>query len=142
MDEYVPDEISFWAEVLSGSLVERAEALAARGGAMMKSSRPVPKKCQGDYSQALYWNRSMALSTRPEWDPKKGPRLNVTTVIIMEMLYLDTISRRDQMGSRTMAYVMHEAIKRFGLVEIVVDEKHKNKGVGTNVSRLIGRAAP
>jgi len=142
MDEYVPDEISFWAEVLSGSLVERAEALAARGGAMMKSSRPVPKKCQGDYSQALYWNRSMALSTRPERDPKKGPRLNGSPAIIMEVLNLDTFSRRDQMGSRTMADVMLDAIKRFGPDVMVVDEMHKIKGVGTNVSRLIGRAAP
>lgn len=145
---YVPDDIDFWAEAVGGSLVERAETLAARGGNHFQSPLKASRETyewqhrQVHHPSALHVNRAIELDTRPEQDRRDGPVYGATRPsIIMLVVNHDTFSRRDAVGSRTMADVMLEAIKRFGPDVMVVDELHKIMSPTSNLSRLIGRAA-
>lgn len=142
MRTYLPDEIEFWAEAVGGSLVERAELIAARGGHPMRPLKNEPPRgSRGNTPQALYWNRSILTDARPERDPRDGPRLEGRPSVTMLVINYDTFSRRDTVGSRTLADVMLEALKRFGPDVMVVDELHKIKSATSNVSRLLGRIA-
>ena len=154
---YAAEQIGFWAEALGGSIVQRAEALAARGGSpfsrtpgtgRQKSASPrqrarlrgalaAPRATHVEKSRAVSWRHAfdakapMSLTDGP--DGVQGPRL------IVEVLNLDTFSSRSAVGSKTMADVLLESVKRFDPEVIVVDEVHRIKGVSSNVSRALSR---
>src|SRR3546814_6923999 len=56
--------------------------------------------------------------------------------IVMEVLGLDALAqRREVTKTRTIADVMHAAIKRFTPDLIVLDESHRIKGASSNANR-------
>src|SRR3546814_13458680 len=60
--------------------------------------------------------------------------------IVMEVLGLDALAqRREVTKTRTIADVMHAAIKRFTPDLIVIDESHRIKGASSNASRTAAR---
>ena len=141
MGLYVPDEIDYWAEALGGSMLEKAETLAARGG--NRHGKPLTKHkrgAEGERPEALFYRKAIALNTRGI-EPEQGPALEKAPGIIMQVVNFDTFSRRDAVGGKTMADVMMEAIKRFAPDVVVVDELHKIKSASSNVSRLLSRVS-
>jgi hypothetical protein len=141
-------QVNYWAEALGGSLVERARALASRGGAPMKRVKPArgparlaALRAEG-FDKALYWGARA--DGRPSSRPltnTEGPNGlgNAKPRIVLEVLNLDTFARRDRYGSGTMADLMLDAVKRFNPAMVIVDESHKIKGAGSNTSRLMDR---
>lgn len=137
---FASPEVNFWAEALGGSLKQRAEALAARGGFPYKGTRSRekahPKAVHGD--KAYAWDtratgRDLPVTRTEGPDGVPGPKM------VLEVLNLDTFSRRDTVGSKTMADVMLDAVRRFEPDLVVVDESHKIKSPMGNSSRLLGR---
>lgn len=136
---YVPDEIAYWAEALGGSMLEKAETMAARGG--NRYGKPLTKHkrgAEGTRPEALFYRKAIELETR-HMVPEDGPNLEQTPSIILLVVNFDTFSRRDTVGGKTMADVMLEAVKRFGPDVAVADELHKVKSASSNVSRLLSR---
>lgn len=152
--EYLSPQISFWAEALGGNLLERAEALAARGG------NPFPRRIArkgvgpkvvldaGVHPRAQHYQKSWAWAARkgpdgvfdkqqfgPDGLGAEWPRL------VLEVINIDTLTRRDQIGSKSLADVMVDAIKRFNPQVLVVDESHKIKSPTGNASKLLARVA-
>lgn len=141
MEQYVPDEIAYWAEALGGSMLEKAEIMAARGG--NRYGKPLTKHkrgAEGVRPEALFYRKAIALGTRHMVE-EDGPNLEQSPAIVMQVVNFDTFSRRDAVGGKTMADVMLEAIKRFGPDVVVVDELHKIKSASSNVSRLLSRVS-
>lgn len=139
MEEYAAEGVNFWAEVLGGSLLDRAASLAARGGRLFTKD-PLKKPMRpGVHPKALNHEKAMAFASRPAVDPRKGPDAVPGPKIVMAVTNIDTFSRRDRVGSQTMADVMVDAIKRFRPDLVVVDESHKIKSAMGNASRLLGR---
>ena len=58
---------------------------------------------------------------------------------MVEVINLDTFSSRAQIGSRTSADVLLDAVTRFAPEVVVIDESHRVKGASSNVSRLMAR---
>lgn len=140
---FVSPQVNYWSEALGGSLRQRGEALAARGGRPFKSYRP-PRGRKHAPRAAHYW-RSLGLDARKQGealgDLSQGPEGLGSALprLVLVSVNFDTFSSRQRIGSRTMADYMMEAVKRFDPDLVVVDESHKIKGVSSNVSRLLGR---
>lgn len=113
---YISENVSFYAEAIGGSIKQRAEVLVARG--------------KGDYKTGR--RRSIARSHRIV---KGAPSLTLLA------LNLDAFASRSAVGSRTMADLVIEAVKRYKPDLIVVDESHRIKGATSNTSRAVGRLA-
>lgn len=149
---WVSPQVNFWAEALSGSIIQRAEALAARGGSPMNSRdknkrrrfREVngvrmeePARAEG-WQRSLDWNarsnvRAVLGSDGPDGLGKDLPRL------VIEVLNLDTFSSRQRVGSKTTADIVLDGVRRYKPDLVVVDESHKIKSATSNVSRLMDR---
>lgn len=147
MPEWASPDVNFWAEALGGTLLQRAETLASRGGQPytkpLSPNHPL-KPLKGQGTRGWHTQRALALSTRPELSPeelKMGPDAIPGRKIILQAVNIDTFSQRSQVGSRTMADIMLEAIRRFRPDVIVIDESHKIKGATSNVSRLMARVS-
>jgi SNF2 family DNA or RNA helicase len=148
-ERYVSDSVTLWAEALGGSIRQRAEALAARGGHPFKLESKTRKK---HGPKGIHFEKSVMLhfrGDRPEGHPADGPdALGIERPrLIIEVVNLDTFSSRHQVGTSasTLADVMYDAIKRYKPDLVVVDEAHKVKSPTSNVSRMmarIGRLAP
>jgi SNF2 family DNA or RNA helicase len=146
-ETYVTDQVHVWAEVLGGSIVQRAQGLASRGGLPMRGTpaRGRSGKWQGPRAAhwQLAWSRYMRgsqtrvgpihASEGPDGLGTDKPRL------VLEVVNLDTMASRHRDGSRTRADLVLEAVKRFDPDLVVVDESHKIKGVQANASRLMAR---
>lgn len=135
---FASSQIDFWVEVLGGSIRQKVEALAARGGHPLgrtASKREAPDAFGVGRAQALDLRggdlRRAALGPRALSGER--PRLVLVSV------NLDTFSSRQQAGSGTMADLVLEGVKRFDPHAVVVDEMHKIKSPSSNVSRLLGR---
>lgn len=141
MSTYTAQGVNFWAEALSGSLLQRAEALASRGGRAYK--RAFSKLKVRPPERGWHVKRSLALNTRPALDEEAlmaGPLAVPPKRIVMEVINIDTLTQRQQVsGSRSMADVMVESVKRFDPQVAVIDESHKIKGSSSNASRLLAR---
>lgn len=151
MEEWASPQVHWWAEALGGSLIERAEALAARGGATVRprasktvdgKPRRTRKPKPGEKPSALHWRRSMAFaSSEPGVENWHGPEAVPNAKVVVEVLNIDSFVSRKTMGSKTMADVMLNAVRRFNPDIVVVDESHKIKSANGNASRLLGRIA-
>src|SRR5699024_3048325 len=142
MATYVPEGVSYWAEVLTGTLLQRAEALASRGGRpfgrqLSTSSTASIREGRGPRTQ--HFHRSWMQASRPEVAREDGPDALPSPRIVLEVLDMDALAARHQVGSRTMADIVLDAVKRFGPHVAVVDELHKAKGATSNTSRLLAR---
>jgi SNF2 family DNA or RNA helicase len=151
---FASPQINFWAEALGGSRPEKAEALAARGGAPYtrpigwKRGDPIPPPQPAPqwHPRALHFERSIAWSAldrnreRPVTQ-SEGPFGVARPRLVLEVLNVDTFSSRETIGSKTMADVMVESIKRFAPDLVVIDESHRIKGATGNASRLMGRVS-
>lgn len=147
-DKFVSPQVGFWAEALGGSLLHRAEALAARGDQPFGKPLSKPRREKLMHPRAQNADLSFAWSyrtldeerTRPVTrgegpEAIKGPRL------VLEVINIDTLTSRQAVGKRTMADIMVDAIKRYNPHLVVVDESHKIKGYSGNASRLLARVS-
>lgn len=133
---FAAEGVNVWAEALGGSIAQRARVLAARG-----PYRPDPRE---GARRAIAWAGVDAYGERQpqqgrfrsmHWTGmEKGPG------IVMEVVSLDALAqRREVTKTRTIADVMHTAIKRFTPDLIVIDESHRIKGASSNASRTAAR---
>lgn len=147
---FISPQTSYWAEALGGTLEQRAEALAARGGRPYKKDSTGPRE-PWTAPRAVHVRRSLAVSYQDrtwtsDWEeqeggPENGPdQLNAEMPrLVLVAVNLDAFSSRTQYRSTTMADRMLDAVKRFSPDLVIVDESHKIKGAGSNVSRLMSR---
>jgi SNF2 family DNA or RNA helicase len=149
-ETYVSPQVHYWAEALGGSLVQRAEALAARGGHPFRPKRGEPVRAvkpRDGAPRARHWDKSIAWGARASSDRPRpitategpdGLGTDKPRLVIISVNF-DTFSSRQANGGGTMADLMLDAVKRFEPDVVVVDESHKIKGAMSNVSRLLGR---
>lgn len=142
-EQYVHDDVAVWAEALGGSIQQKVEALAARGGQPYRQ-RAGARRPKGA-PRALHVGRSVALYTRSS-SGGRVPPLNGPDALgqgkprlILESLNFDTFKSRQSKGSRTMADLVLDGVARFKPDLVIVDEMHKLKGSTSNVSRLLSR---
>jgi SNF2 family DNA or RNA helicase len=143
--------VNWWAEALGGSLLQRAEAMAARGensytrlmsdqGRVNKVHPGAPRSLHHEKSWA--WAASCPERTVPITQSEGPAGLGSDRPrVVIEVINIDTLQYRTTLGGRTMADVMVDAIKRYGPDLLVVDESHKIKGSSANASRLLGRVS-
>jgi SNF2 family DNA or RNA helicase len=144
--------VNYWVEAMGGSLLQRAETLAARGGQPFK--RPLvapPKRRLNHHPRALHHDKAIA------WDARTQPGERETAIsssegpdglgldtprVVIEVVNVDTLQYRTRVGSRSMADVMLDAVKRFAPEIVVVDEAHRIKSPTGHASRLLARLSP
>ena len=147
--KFVSPLVNYWVEALGGSLLQRAAALAARGGnPYNKPPGGKPPARERVAPRAIHTSKAVAWAAhnqdrRVEVTPGEGPAgLGLTRPnIIIEVINIDTLASRSQVGSQTMADVMVEAIKRYNPDLLVCDESHRLKSPGGNSSKLTARLA-
>jgi SNF2 family DNA or RNA helicase len=148
-ETFVSPSISFWAEAVGGSLLQRAEALASRGGNARRSHLTDHGKVKQHGPRALHHELSWAFSAVHR-DPARlrpvtaseGPDALPTPRLVIEVINIDTLVSRTRIGGQTMADIMVDAIRRYNPDLLVVDESHKIKSPMGNASRLLARVTP
>ena len=147
---WVSPQVNYWAEAVGGSIKQRAETLAARGGQRMTKDplrrrsingvlQDTPDRAEGwqrswDWSGRASEGRTLRRSDGPDGLGKDKPRL------IIEAINIDTLGRRDVVSkSKTLADVVLDGIKRYRPHLVVIDESHRIKGQSSNVSRMADR---
>ena len=139
-ETYLPDSIDVWAEVVGGSVRQRAQTLAARGGRPFRSVKPG----RGETLDSLGWRKSPEIYLRSRAGSRKidGPAGLTGPAVILESLSLSSFSQRASVskgGSVLISDVLHEGVLRFAPDLVVVDESHLIKSAGSNVSRSLHR---
>lgn len=145
-ETFVSPQVSVWAEALGGSIKQRGEALASRGG------NPFPRTWEPQHKvaqRALGVKRSWAWYARPsdsrptDITISEGPDGLGTDRprLIIEVVNLDTFTSRRAHGSGTIADFLVAAVRRYSPDLVVVDESHKIKSAQGNASRLLARIA-
>lgn len=139
-EKFVSDSIDVWAEVLGGSVRNRAEAMASRVGEPFRGTLPK----NGDGEHAVGWRRAKALYVRSQTikSLRHGPKEISTPGIILLAVSMDSFSARHQIkeGSTVLnSDVLNRAVQKFSPDLIVVDESHRIKSAGSNVSRSLAR---
>lgn len=122
--KFLSPQVNYWAEALSGTIKQRAEALTRRGGkrrVVAWASRPERSLVDG-----------------PDSLPEDKPR------VVLTVLNLDTFASRATAspkgrGGKLISTVLFDAVREYAPDVIVVDESHRIKAPGGNASRLIGR---
>lgn len=143
MGKWASPDVNYWAEALGGSIMHRAEALADRGDNPFPRQLSKGKRKKGQGPRTLHVGRSWAWDARPGTVARgAGPGAVPGPRIVVEVINIDTLASRRQVGSRTTADLMVEAVKRYAPHLVVVDESHKIKSVSGNASRLLARIAP
>lgn len=142
MEKYAADGVNYWAEVVAGSIAQRAETLASRGGNPYARQISKTRRRTGTGARSEHYERSWAHQVRPvDCERESGPDGVPGPRIVLEVINIDTLASRSRVGSKTMADIMAESIQRFGPDVVVVDELHKIKSANGNASRLLGRIA-
>lgn len=143
---YVSPQVNVWAEALGGTIKQRAQALAARGGSFMTGTPDRGPKDSWQGPRAAHWQRSHITAIRtgpdePDSTKRDGPDGLGTARprLVLEVLNIDSFVSRARVGSKTMADVMAEAVRRFDPDLVVVDESHRIKSPSGNASRLLAR---
>jgi SNF2 family DNA or RNA helicase len=155
-DTYVHNDVNIWAEVLGGSIRQRAAALAARGGQPVRTSPDRGPKDTWQGPRAAYWHKAWARSIRggsglavegPDGLGTNKPRL------LIQVINIDTLASRQAVcrchweskcpdkrkRTMTLADAVVEGIRRYSPDMVVVDESHKIKSVTGNASRVMAR---
>lgn len=143
-EKYITDDVTLWAEALGGSIRQRAEALAARGGHPFKNESKTRKK---HGPRGIHFEKSVMIRRRGDLEhghDADGPDSLGTARprLIIEVVNLDTFSSRIPTApesTRTLADIMLDAVKRFKPDLVIVDESHKIKSATSNVSRMLAR---
>lgn len=146
-EKWVHPDVDVWAEAVGGTIRQRAQALAARGGNPIRGSEG------NGHGKALGYQRAHALWTRWTWQDGSGReegepdpnQINSTpTLPRLTLCVVGTasFSSRQQVGSRTMAEYLIDGVRRFAPDLIVVDELHLIKSWSSNSSRAISRLVP
>lgn len=144
---WVAEGVNVWAEALGGSIQQKAEALAARGGNPFRST----KDRRGDAPRAHGHRRSLDLAIRPALGKKAPPARHGPDALgedhprlIIVSVNLDAFASRQTLkgSTRTRADLMVEAVRRYAPDLIVVDESHKIKGATSNTSKALARLTP
>jgi hypothetical protein len=140
---FVSPQVSYWAEAIGGSVLQRCEALASRGG------RPFPpaagKKAPDGDVRALHHGRAWAWEARTldgrDVTRSGGPGALPGPRLVLEVVNIDTFSTRARLpnGTGTMADKVLESVRRFDPDLVVVDESHRIKAPMGNASRLLAR---
>lgn len=145
-EKWVSPQVNFWAEALGGNLLQRAEAIAARGGngyrnhlGPGKDRKPI-LNMDAD-PRALHHKRSLAWDSRPKVDPRDGPNAVPGPRLVLTVINTDTLSQRRTVGSKTMADILVDSIKRYQPDLVVLDESHLIKSASSNISRIMARIA-
>jgi SNF2 family DNA or RNA helicase len=148
-DLWVSPQVDFWAEALGGTIQQRAEAIASRGG---QPFRPKKGARKNPYAKrALHVDKSFAWSARSEGRSSDRPitrsegpdGLGDRPRIVLIATNFDTFASRQQVKgmSKPMSDHLLDAVRRFNPDLLVVDEMHKIKGPTSNTGRLLGRVA-
>ena len=163
METWASPQVGFWAEALGGTIIQRAEALASRGGRPYspRTARQTAAKAPRPRSSVSWGRRPTPATTAPQRDAhvsrsriitgrsplptpdataapidtRQGPDAVEGPRLVIEVLNLDTFSSRVQVGSRTSADVLLDAVTRFAPEVVIVDECHP---AGTQVSTPSG----
>ena len=146
-EQFITPQIHYWSEVVGGSIRQRGETLAARGGSPFKNTVPTNAR---HHPRALHHHRSILWRARGS---EQRPRPITMTEgpdglgddkpkLIMAITNIDTFTSRASMGNKTVADFIMEAVHRFNPDLLVVDESHKIKSAQGNASRLLARIAP
>lgn len=153
---WVSPQLDFWAEVLGGSIRQKAEALASRGGQAYRtrggaligqtkgrgSKRPGGPFAERDDAFGVYRSPALDLRGGDPTDAYLGPRRALSGErprLILMVTNLETFASRQSASGGTVADKVLDAVKRFRPHVAVVDELHKIKGVSSNTSRLLAR---
>lgn len=139
MEKFVSPQVNYWAEAVGGSLLQRAETLASRGGNPYSKQISKGVYRPGRGARSAHADKSWAWGTRPETERADGPDSVPGPRIVLEVINIDTLSQRRTVGSKTMADIQVDAIKRFSPDLMVIDESHKIKSSQGNASRLLAR---
>lgn len=140
--QYVSHDVDYWAEALGGSIRQRVHALAWRVDKPFRGA----KTQRGKARTATHVGTSLAVGYRGATitDKRQGPEAldPERPRLIMEVINLDTLASRQQVGSYTMADIVLRGIERFNPDLIIVDESHRIKSPSGNASRLLSRIGP
>lgn len=136
--------VMLWAEAIGGSIPDRAEALAARGGNPFRGTPDMGPRGQVIGHRAQHYHRALAMYS--DGFPLQGPDgLGTHTPrLVIEVINLDTLQSRALMPGRkaqTKDTRLLQAVQRFQPDLVVVDESHKIKGVKANASLLLAKIA-
>jgi hypothetical protein len=122
---FASPQVGWWAGVPSGSVRQRVETLAWLGGQPFKGAR---KSGVMAFCDSSHPGGGSALP-----GDVAGPR------VVLAVIGVEAMSSRADVGSRTMADVLLDGIKRFSPDLVIVDESHRIKGASSNASRLMAR---
>lgn len=142
---WVSPGVDVWAEALGGSIKQKSEALAARGrkpfATVTGGARQVMARTALHTQRSLAWYGRRDGVDLPDRERFLGPEAvgQSRPRLIIEAVNTDVLSSRHRVGSRTMADIVLEGVKRYAPDLVIIDESHKIKGAGSNVSRLAAR---
>ena len=144
--KWVSPQVNVWAEALGGSGTQRIEALRSRGG---ERPRKLTANTRGsEAARAAHTNKAWAIAARRdgvELSREEAEELGPDVLgdskprLVIEAINIDMLSQRREVGARTFADVLLDAVKTFDPDLAVIDEMHKIKSVSSNSSRLAAR---
>lgn len=140
--KWISPQVSFWVEALGGSNIDKVMSLAARGGRPYprnpKTGKPVRSR-KGEAERAFGQHRSWSLDVSDGHTREAGPDGLTSPRLVICVTNLESLRRRDKVGSRNISDLFVDAVNRFDPDLVVVDESHKIKGDSSNSSRLMAR---
>lgn len=109
--------------------------------------KPKPRKKPAEGPRALHWNLAEYWGSSENFAPSEGPDGlgQGKPRLVVEIINMEALGRRDAVRSKTMADVFLESIKKFNPDLVVIDESHLIRGGSSNLSRLaerIGKVVP
>lgn len=129
IEQWMLPGVGFQSEALGGSIRQKADILAARGGRPYRSPQSGKKKNHGTYWHGHEWTTSSAQRDVP----------GDARVTWLQMNYDAFRSKAAITRSKTASDLIVDAIKRYEPDLIVYDESHLLKGPTSNTSRTASR---